>query len=87
MVWGAVLEARSLFLLPASASASLGRSGRCLRLPPSITRRNYVNRLGTWNVKGINDNMEREEMADVFKVGKFELLVFMETKLKGNGEV
>ena len=87
MVWGAVLGVRTLFLLPASASASLGQSGRYCRLPSCITRRNYVNRLGTWNVRGINGNAKREERVDVFKEGKFELLALTKTKLKGKGEV
>ena len=37
MVWGAISGAHTLFLLPTSASASFGRSGRCCRLPPCIT--------------------------------------------------
>ena len=86
MVCGVVLGACTLFLLPTSASASLGRSGRYRRLPPCITRRNYVNRLGTWNVKGINDTTKREEVVDIFKKGKFKLLALTEMKLKGNGE-
>ena len=31
--------------------------------------------------------IEREEVVDVFRKGKFELLALTETKLKGNGEV
>ena len=53
MVWGAVLRARTLFLLPTSTSTSLGQSGRYRRLPPCNTRQNFVNCLGTWNVRGI----------------------------------
>ena len=87
MVWGAVLGTRTLFLLPTSASASLGRSGRYRRLLPCITRRNYVNRLGTWNVRGINNTTKREEVVDVFREGRFELLALTETKLKGKGEI
>ena len=83
MVWGAVLLAGTLLLHPTSASASLVLSGRNRRLPSCITRRNYVNRSGTWNVRGIND----EEVMDIFKKGKFELLALTETKLKGKGEV
>ena len=86
MVWGAVLGARNLFLLPTSASASLGRSGRYRRLPLFMARRNYVNRLGTWNVRGINDTTKREEVVNIFKKGKSELLALTETKLKGKGE-
>ena len=82
MVWSAVLGARALFLLPTSASDSLGRSGRYRRLPPYITRRNYVNRLDTWNVIGINDTTKREEVVDIFKEEKFELFALTETKLK-----
>ena len=74
MVWGAVLGARTLFILPTSASASLGRSGRLRRLPLCITQRNYVNHLCTWNAKGINGTAKREEVVDCFRKGKFELL-------------
>ena len=87
MVWRGVLGAHTLFLLPTSPSASLGRNGRNRLLPPCITWRNYVNRLGTWNVREINGTAKREEVADFFKEGKFELLALSETKLKGNGEV
>ena len=87
MVWGAVLRARTLFLLPTSTSASLRRIGRYRRLLPCITRQNYVNHLGTWNVRGISRIAKREEVVDVFKEGNFELLALTETKLKGNGEV
>ena len=73
MAWGDGLGARTLFLLSMTASASLGWSGRCRRLPPCITRRNYVNRLVTWNVRGVNGNAEREEVVDVFRKEKFEL--------------
>ena len=41
----------------------------------------------TWNVKEINDTTKKEEVVDIFKKGKFELLAFTETKLKGKGEV
>ena len=74
MDWGAVLGARNLFLLPTSASASLGRSGRCSGLPTCITRRNFVNRLDTWNVIGIKGTAKREEEMDVFGEGKFDFL-------------
>ena len=47
----------------------------------------YVNHLGAWNVRGINGTAKREEVVDVFREGKFELLALTETKLKGNGEV
>ena len=33
-----------------------------------------VNRLGTWKVRGINDTTKKEEVEDVIKKGKFELL-------------
>ena len=56
-------------------------------LPPCITRGNYVNCLGTWKVRENNDTMKREELVDIFKKEKFELLALMETKLKGKGEV
>ena len=35
-------------------------------------------------LRGINDTMKGEEVVDVFKEGKFELLALMERKLKGN---
>ena len=87
MVCGAVLGARTLIFLPTSASASLRQSERYRRLLPCITRRNYINRLSTWNVRGINDTTKQEEVVDIFKKGKFELLALTETKLKGKGEV
>ena len=87
MVWGAAMGACTLFLLPTSASASLGQNGRYRRHPPCITRRKCVKRLGTWNVRGINDTTKREQVVDIFKKGKFELLALTETKLKGEGEV
>ena len=43
--------------------------------------------MGTWNVRGINETVKREEVVDVVRKEKFKLLVLMETKLKGNGEV
>ena len=83
MVSGAVLGTRSLFLLPTSASVNLERSGRYRRLQPCNTRRNYVNHLGTWNMKGINDTTKREQVADNFKKGKNDLLALTETKFQG----
>ena len=71
MVWDGALAARTLFILLKGASASLGRSRRYRRLPPYITQRNYVNRLGTWNAKGINDTTKGKEVVDIFKAGKF----------------
>ena len=87
MVWAAGLGVRTLFLLPTGASACLGKNGRYRRLPLRITRRNYVNRLGTWNVSGMKDTTKREEVVDIFREGKFELLALTETKLEGKGEV
>ena len=56
--------------------------------PACITRRNYPNHLGTWNVRGIkNYTTKREDVVDIFKRGKFELLALTEKKLKGKGEV
>ena len=52
-----------------------------------IIRRNFVNHLGTQNVRRINGTAKREEVADVFSEGKFKRLSFTETKLEGNGEV
>ena len=79
MVCAAVLGAHTLFLLPKRASASLGRSERYRRPSPCITRGNYVNRLGTWNERRINETAKKEEGVDVFKEGKFELLALTET--------
>ena len=39
------------------------------------------------NERGINGLAKREEVVDVFRTGKFELLALTETKLKGNGEI
>ena len=39
----------------------------------------------TWNVRGKDGIVKREEVVDVFRKGKFELLALTETKLKGNG--
>ena len=39
------------------------------------------------NVRGINDTTEKEEVVDIFKERKFELLTLTETKLKGKEEV
>ena len=38
-------------------------------------------------MRGINDTTKREEVMDISKEGKFELLALTETKLKGKGEV
>ena len=54
---------------------------------PYITRQNYVNRLGAWNVKRIKGTAKREEVVDVFREKKVEFLALTDTKLKGNGEV
>ena len=37
-------------------------------------------------MRRINDTTEREEVVDIFKEGKFELLALTETKLKEKGE-
>ena len=75
------------FFFPVNAPFSLGRGRRHLRLPPCITRQSFANRLGTWNVRGINGTTRKEEVVDVFRKGKFELLALTETILKGNGDV
>ena len=62
-------------------------SGRYRQLPPCIIRGNYVNRLGTWNIRDINDTTKRDDLVDIFKKGKFKLLALTETRLKGKGEV
>ena len=41
----------------------------------------------TWYVRIINGTVKREEVVDVFRKEKFELLALTETKLKENGEV
>ena len=46
-----------------------------------------MNRMGTWNVRGINVEEKRREVMDVFRKGKFDLLAVTETKMKGKGEV
>ena len=38
-------------------------------------------------MKGINDTTKREQVVDIFKNGKFDLLALTEMKLKGEGEV
>ena len=48
---------------------------------------NYVNHLVIWNVRGINNTTKRQEVEDIFKKEKFELLVLTEMKLKGKGKV
>ena len=42
---------------------------------------------GTWNVRGMNGTTKREEVGDVLKEGKLELLPLKETGLKGKGDV
>ena len=44
-----------------------------------------MNRLGTWNVGGMNKEEKRSQVMDVFKSGRFDLLALTETKLKGSG--
>ena len=39
------------------------------------------------DIRGINGTAKREEVVDIFREGKFELLPLMETKLKGNGDI
>ena len=51
-----------------------------------LRKRECVNWLGTWNVRGINGTAKREKLVDVFRKGKFKFLALTETKLKGNGE-
>ena len=43
--------------------------------------------MDTRNIKIKNLTGKKEEVVDVFREGKFELLALTETKLKGNGEV
>ena len=87
MVWGDRLGAHTLFLFLMSASARLRWSRRCHQIPTCITQQSYVNCLGTWAVRGINWVAKREDVVDVFREGKFELLALTELKLKGNGKV
>ena len=75
------------FFFDLSSSSGLGLCGRLCLLPPCIAWQNSVNRLCTWNVRGINGTAKREEVVDVFRKGKFQFLALMEAKLKGNGEV
>ena len=55
------------------------------QLPPRVAWRKCVNRLGTWNVRGINRIGMREEVVNVFKKGKFEFTCTDWNKLKGVG--
>ena len=44
--------------------------------------------MGTWNARGINETVKREEVVDVvFRKGNFELLALVETQLKGNRNI
>ena len=72
--------------LARNANAGLGE-GRDRRKRPSNFRRNCMNRMGTWNVRGINVEEKRREVMDVFRKGKFDLLAVTETKMKGKGEI
>ena len=60
-----------------------------MSLAPALynSAKNYVNRLDPWNVRGINGTEKWEEVVNVFREGKFELLPLTEMKLKGNGEL
>ena len=40
-----------------------------------------------WYVNGINGIAKREEVVDVSRKGKFEMVALSETKLKGNREM
>src|SRR5678815_2945242 len=71
--------------LARNSDAGLG-DDRDRRKRPSNFRRNCMNRMGTWNVRGINVEEKRREVMDVFRKGKFDLLAVTETKMKGNGE-
>ena len=55
-------------------------AGRRRTQPPlCVAGGNCVNRLGTWNVRGINGIEKSEEAVDVFRKGTFELLALTET--------
>ena len=45
-----------------------------------------MNRVGVWNVRGIGEDEKREEVVNVFKEGRFDMLALNETKLRGKGE-
>src|SRR5678815_4398192 len=62
------------------------REGRVRRKRRSIFRRKCMNRMDTWNVRGINVEEKRREVMDIFRKGKFDLLAVTETKVEGNGE-
>ena len=68
--------AHTLYLLILSTSCNLGWDGRHFRIPPCL------NLLITWSIRGINGNVKREKLVDVFRKGK--LLALSEAKLKGN---
>src|SRR5678816_1312064 len=78
------LAAHQLFSFARNANAWL-REGRDRRKRRSIFRRKCMNRMDTWNVRGINVEKRRKVM-DVFRKGKFDLLAVTETKMEGNGE-
>ena len=52
-----------------------------------VSRRSCVIWFGTWNVKGINGIIKREEVVDVFRKRKSGLLAFTETNFKGSGDI
>ena len=68
-----------------NAFARTERGHNC-RKWPRISRQNCSSRVGTWNAGGLNGDGKRREVINVFKNGKFELLVLTETKVKGSGE-
>ena len=64
---------------------ALDGAGGVADSPPCINRRNYVNRFGTWNVKGINGTAKWKEVVDIFKQERFQLLALTERNWKGMG--
>src|SRR5678815_246061 len=62
------------------------RESRDRRKRRSIFRRKCMNRMDTWNVRGINVEKKSREVMDVFRKGKFDLLAVTETKMEGNVE-
>src|SRR5678816_3426857 len=80
------LAAHQLFSFARNANAWL-REGRDRRKRRSIFRRKCMNRMDTWNVRGINVEEKRREVMDVFGKGKFDLLALTETKMEGKGEI
>ena len=77
MIWGCwVRSSLPVSSYPMNASIILDRGRRVRRLATYVTRRNCVNCLGTWSVRGMNGIAKIEQVVDVSREGKFEHLGF-----------